>query len=131
MIVLDASAGIDWLLWHEPQAPGVESELQRATGVHVPHLWSVEVLQVLRRHVRRGVLAPDRANAALEVATDVPTQRYPHEPLAGRIWALRDNLTAYDAAYVALAEVLEVPLVTSDRRLAGAPGHRAEVILVG
>lgn len=127
MIVLDASAGLDLLLWREPQAELIAGHLRRATGIHVPHLWLVEVTQVLRRHVLNGALDADRAARALDVAMDLPTQRYAHEPLAPRIWQLRDNASTYDAAYLALAEALEVPLLTTDRKLANTPGHLARV----
>lgn len=130
MIVLDASAALDWLLWREPLAESVEIRLRAASGIHVPHLWMVEVMQVLRRHVHRGALDQTRAAATLDMAMGVPTQRYAHEPLSQRIWQLRDNATAYDAAYLALAEALDAPLLTTDRKLANTPGHTATVTLL-
>ena len=97
--------------------------------LHVPHLFDVEVLNVLRRHALRGALSEARARLALRRLSGAALDRYPHGPLVARIWDLRDNLTAYDAAYVALAEALDAPLVTTDDRLARASGHRARVEL--
>ncbi len=87
----------------------------------------VEVLQVLRRLESRGELQPARAAAALSLLEVLPMRRHPHAPLLTRIWALRDNLTAYDATYVALAEALGAVLVTCDARLSRAPGLHATV----
>ena len=82
---------------------------------------------MLRRYERAGELSTGRAHAAVTDLGDLPLQRYQHAPLLPRMWELRLNLTGYDAAYVALAEVLRAPLVTADARLASAPGHRATV----
>ena len=130
MIVADASAILEVLL-RTDAAPRVEARLFAAgESLHAPHLLDVEVAQVLRRYAARHELTPLRALAALELLARFPIARYPHAPLLGRIWALRENLTAYDAAYVALAEGLGATLVTRDERLASAPGHRARVDLV-
>ena len=99
--------------------------------LHVPHLFEIEVLQVLRRHNLGGVLTPERAKLALSRLRATRLMRYPHAPFWERIWELRENLTAYDAAYVSLAETLDAPLVTTDARLARASGHRATVELYG
>lgn len=128
MIVLDASAVVEWLLGR-PLAGAVEQRIGGGS-LHAPHLLAVEVAQVLRRWERAGVLPAERGALAVAALGDLDVATYPHEPLLPAIWALRDNLTAYDAAYVALARVLDAPLVTLDRRLAGAP-HGAEVDLVG
>ena len=98
-------------------------------SVHVPHLLDVEVLSVLRHHTLRRVLARERGATALQDLENIKMSRYPHTSLLGRIWELRDNLTAYDAAYVALAEALGAPLITKDERLARAPGNHATVEL--
>jgi predicted nucleic acid-binding protein len=87
----------------------------------------VEVTQVLRRFVARGEIEPERARQALEDLADLPLQRYAHDVLLPRVWELRQNLTAYDAVYVALAEVLDAPLLTRDARILRAPGHGARV----
>jgi predicted nucleic acid-binding protein len=98
-----------------------------AHDAHVPELADVEVLSVLRRLVARGELAPDRGVVALDDYRDLGLERFPHLPLLARAWQLRDAVTAYDAQYVALAEILDVPLVTADRRLSRAPGLRCPV----
>jgi predicted nucleic acid-binding protein len=126
MIVVDASALLEVLL-RTPSAGAIEERLF-ATGqsLHAPHLIDVEVTQVLRRYVNSGAIEPARGEAALMDLADFPIHRYPHDMLLRRIWSLRHNLTAYDAAYVALAEALDRPLLTRDHRLASAPGHEAK-----
>lgn len=127
MIVLDASAIIEVLLQTKAGAPFTERLLSSDTSLHVPHLLDIEVAQVLRRFVARGELNPKRALQALEDLQDLPLERYPHDVLIHRIWELRENLTAYDATYVALAEVLDATLLTRDGRILRAPGHHARV----
>ena len=95
-----------------------------------PILLDVEVAQVLRWYAASGEIDGERGRTALADLADFPLNRYPHEFLLPRIWDLRQNLTAYDAVYVALAEALDAPLITCDRRLAAAPGHRARVEVV-
>ena len=130
MIVVDASAAVTMFLNLGPSAAGVRERLkQSAEEVHIPHLFDVEVLQALRRHSLRGDLSGEQGRLILNLLREMKAVRYPHAPLAARIWELRDHLTAYDAAYVALAEVLDAPLVTMDARLAQAPGHKAAVEL--
>lgn len=127
MIVVDASAVIELLL-RSPLGERVEHRLfARPEALHGPHLLDVEVLQVLRRFESRGELQGPRAATALSLLDVLPMRRHPHAPLLSRIWALRDNLTAYDATYVALAEALGAVLVTCDARLGRAPGVRATV----
>jgi len=98
--------------------------------LHAPHLIDVEVAQVLRRFVAGRRLTEGRAEEALEDLGDLPLTRYPHGVLLQRVWALRHNLTAYDAVYVALAEALEAPLVTRDAKMASAARSRARIDLV-
>lgn len=130
MIVLDASSAIDWLL-RTPAGAKVEYRIDsRSEAVHVPHLLDLEVTQVLRRFVQDGSLSPGRADEALQDLMDARFNRHPHWLLLPRIWELRHNLTAYDGAYIALAELLEAPLITRDRRLRSAAGHSAEVELL-
>ena len=130
MIVLDASAAIDWLL-HTPAGIKVDQRIySRSESVHVPHVLDLEVAQVLRRFVRDRSLSSGRAVAALQDLMDVRFTRYPHWQLLPRIWQLRHNLTAYDGAYLALAELLNAPLITRDRRVSSAPGHHAQVELL-
>ena len=91
----------------------------------------LEVLPALRRQALLGTLSRKRSSEALTDLGNISFARYPHTPLVGRIWELRENLTAYDAAYVALAEALEAPLVTMDGRLSQAPGVRAAIEVYG
>lgn len=129
MIVIDASAALEMLL-QTPAAEKIAARvLQRGETLHAPHLIDVEIAQVLRRYTLSGQVATKRCRDALDDWQAFRVHRYPHEPLMTRIWELRDNLTAYDAAYVALAEALEAPLLTRDARIAKAPGHRAQVDL--
>lgn len=127
MIVLDASAILEVLLQTAAGASVTERFLAPDSTLHVPHLMDVEVAQVLRRFVARSEIAPERARQALEDLADLPLQRYAHDILLPRVWELRQNLTAYDAVYVALAEVLDAPLLTRDARILRAPGHGARV----
>jgi predicted nucleic acid-binding protein len=133
MIVLDASAAIEWLL-QTPKAPAIEARLfskgSQTPRWHVPHVIDVEVAQVLRKHVAKGIMADARGYEALQDLLDLPLVRYPHDFLLPRVWELRKNLTAYDAVYVALAEALEMPLLTCDGNIAGAPGHRARIDVI-
>lgn len=127
MIVLDTSAAVDWLL---QTAAGQRIEQRIYAGqdtLHTVYLLDVEFLQVLRRLVRGGTLSPKRAEEAIEDLAALRITRYAPVPLLQRIWRHRQNLSAYDAAYVALAEKLRAPLVTRDQRIAAAPGHTATV----
>ena len=131
MIVADASVVLELLL-RTDAAPAIEARLfRRGETIHVPALLDLEVAQVLRRYVSRAELTSARAQVSLDLLIGFPMERYQHDALLPRIWELRDNLTAYDAAYVALAEGLRAPLATCDRRLAGAPGLRARVEVFG
>jgi predicted nucleic acid-binding protein len=127
MIVLDASAAVDWLL---RTAAGQRIEQRIYAGqetLHTVSLLDVEFAQVLRRLVRQGSLTPKRAGEAIEDLAALRITRYAPVLLLQRIWRLRQNLSAYDAAYVALAERLQAPLITRDQRMAAAPGHTALV----
>lgn len=119
------------MLLSTPDAPAVyQRVLRRGQTIHAPHLLDLEVLQVLRRYCTSGELTAERAEQALTDYLDFPMTRYAYDALAPRIWELRQNATAYAAAYVALAEALSAPLITRDRRLANSSGHRAVIELV-
>jgi predicted nucleic acid-binding protein len=130
VIVVDTSAVLEVLL-RTPAAAAVEERLfAPSETLHAPHLIDLEVAQVLRRYAAAGQIAAERGRTALADFADFPVHRYPHGVLLPRIWELRRNLTAYDAAYVALAEALDAPLLTRDRKLAAAPGLGARIDLV-
>lgn len=97
--------------------------------MHAPHLLDLEVAQVLRRLALRGDISEERANVGLLTLFDLRVIRHSHVNLLPRIWQLRHNLSAYDAAYVALAELIDATLITRDSRLAAASGHSARVEL--
>jgi predicted nucleic acid-binding protein len=126
VIVLDASAILELLLQTD-RGRALEARVTGARVLNAPHLLDLEVTQVLRRNTLRGVLAPARAEGALRDFSDLRIERYPHHPFLGRVWALRENATAYDAVYLALAEALDAPLITTDPKLARVPGHDARV----
>lgn len=130
MIVVDASALLEFLL-QTSLGTRVEARLFRdGDELHAPHLIDVEVTQGLRRLVRSGEVSPDRAAEAIADLVDVDLHRHAHLDLLTRAWKLRDNVTAYDAVYVALAEALGATVVTCDARLGKAPGHRTRVEVV-
>ena len=130
MIVLDASAALEFLL-NTPLGERVGDRLSRpGETLHAPHLLDVEVLHVVRRLGAAGTLGERQASRVLGDLSDLPLVRYSHQDLVGRAWTLRATLTAYDAMYVSLAEALEATVVTCDLRLGRAHGHRAEVEVV-
>lgn len=125
MIVPDASATVDWLL-QTPSGQRIEQRIySRQETLHSVHLLDVDFAQVLRRLVRQRTLTPKRAGEAIDDLAALRITRYEPVLLLKRIWQLRQNLSAYDAAYVALAEQLRAPLITRDQRIAAAPGHAA------
>lgn len=130
MIVVDASALLEVLL-NSTAAPLLAQRLfAPGETLHAPHLLDLEVAQVLRRYALQGEIGEERATQALADLADLPLNRYSHDFLLPRIWALRHNATAYDAAYLALAEVLDAVLVTCDRGLASVPGVSADVEVI-
>jgi predicted nucleic acid-binding protein len=131
MPVVDASALVGYLAGGEHADVVRARLLGHVESLWAPHLIDAEVGHVLRRAVRVGELQATTARAALEDLADLPMRRAAHVGLLGRAWALRRNVSFYDALYVALAEVLDLPLVTLDGRLAGAPGVRAEIEVLG
>jgi predicted nucleic acid-binding protein len=130
MLVIDASA-VTELLLVRGGAPAVERRIVEHHGdLHAPHLIDVEVLSALRRIVAAGLATSERAGEAVRDFQDLTIERYAHEPLVPRVWAFRENFSAYDAVYVALAEALTadgVPLLTADTRLARAMEKHADV----
>ena len=129
MIVLDASAAVDWLL-QTSAGQSIENRIySRHETLHAPHLLDLEVTQVLRRLALQGVISAHRADEAVRDLLDLRITRYPHLVLLPRLWQLRHKFSAYDAAYIVLAEKLGGTLVTRDRRLASASGHAAAVEL--
>lgn len=127
---MDASALIE-LLTRTERGRRVEARVLRPSdSVHAPALIDLEVAQVLRRYVLSGQVPEHWARMALDIATAFPMTRYLHEPLIKRVWDLKDNVTAYDAAYVALGEALRAPLVTCDARLARVAGFTTPVELI-
>ncbi|HEV3510516.1 MAG TPA: type II toxin-antitoxin system VapC family toxin [Candidatus Sulfotelmatobacter sp.] len=129
MIVLDASAAIDWLL-QSPAGQLIERRIySRGETLHAPHLIDVEIAQVLRRLAREATISDRRADAAIHDLIRLRIVRYPHVVLLPSIWRHRHNLSAYDAAYLALAEQLGAALITRDARLANTSGHAAKIEL--
>jgi predicted nucleic acid-binding protein len=127
VIVVDASALLEFLL-QTPLGRRVEARLfVGGQDLHAPHLVDVEVTQALRRLVRAGEITPARAADVLVDLADLDLHRHGHLDLLWRAWQLRQNVTVYDAIYVALAEALDTRLITCDVALSRAPGHRAGI----
>jgi predicted nucleic acid-binding protein len=130
VIVLDASALVELLL-NTPAGQTISSRINDpALGIHIPHLADVEVAQALRRYVLKGELDEGEAARALADLRALDLQRHAHEPMIDRVWELRKNVGAYDATYIAVAEVLDTILLTCDGPLARAPGMTARVEFV-
>jgi predicted nucleic acid-binding protein len=130
LIVLDASAAIELLLG-TPRAEALATRLLDADErLHAPHLFDIEVTQALRRLAQLRQISTVRAQEALDDAALLTIERHPHTDLLPRIWSLRNALSAYDAAYIALAEALDAPLITCDAKLAKSQGHGAAIELI-
>jgi predicted nucleic acid-binding protein len=129
LIVLDASAAVDWLL-QTSAGQRIERRIySNSESLHTPHLLDLEVTQALRRLVREGAVPARRGDEAIRDLLDLRIARYPHSVLLPRIWQLRRNFSAYDAAYVVLPEKLGATVVTRDGRLASTSGHAAHIEL--
>jgi predicted nucleic acid-binding protein len=128
VIVVDASVVLEALL----RRVNAEAARERllAGGLHAPHLIDIEVAHVIRRYAAIGDMDRERGRAALAILADLPLRRYRHDFLLQRVWEFRNHFTAYDAVYVALAEALDVPLLTRDQRLAGAARAHVRVEVV-
>lgn len=129
MIVVDASIAAAALGSDDEEGARARAHFPK-DDVFVPELIDLEVTSYIRRAVRLGQMESQRALQALADLALMPFERVSHTPFLSRIWELRHNLTPYDAAYVALAEVMEAPLLTADARLARAPGLACEVVLI-
>ena len=130
MIVLDASVVVELLLRTADASRIEEQVFGGGDPLHAPHLLDVEVAHVIRRYAMAGELTESRAKESLNLLATMPLARHPHTDMLSRIWALRSNLTAYDAAYVALAEGLGARLLTRDARLARSQAHEARIELL-
>lgn len=126
MLVADASVLVVALADDGPDGDQARARL-RGERVVLPELADLEVVSVLRRQMAVGTLDARRADLALDDLAALPARRAPHRPLLRRCWELRNNLTVYDAAYVAVAEIMQATLVTADRRLAAASGPRCTI----
>ena len=129
MLVVDASALAPALADDGPDGDTARTRL-RGHSLAAPELIDLETTSVIRRQLHAGHLDARRAQLALTDLVELPLRRTPHRPLLARCWELRQNLTVYDAAYVALAELLDVALLTADARLANAPGLRCQLDLL-
>jgi predicted nucleic acid-binding protein len=129
VIVIDASALVELVVGGTPRAARLAARIAGSESLHAPYLIDLEVTSVLRRLEAQRMVSRALATRAIGDLLALDVTRYPHDVLVPRIWQLRGNLTAYDAAYVALAESLRAPLVTCDGQLAAAPGNRATIEL--
>ena len=129
MMVIDSSALLEVLL-RGPRALEIEKCIFAPhETLHAPHLLDLEVAQVLRRYCISGEMSHARGREAVVDLLNLPIARYPHDIFLDRIWELRNVMTAYDAAFVALAESLPAPLLTCDAKLAATTGHQATITL--
>lgn len=130
MIVVDASAVLELLLGTERAERVAARVLAPDERLDAPHLVDIEVGQALRRLAQLNAITVLRAEEALADFASLVIERHAHLELLPRIWQLRDSLTAYDAAYVTLAEALDAPVLTCDAKLGRAHGHRARIEVV-
>ena len=133
MLVVDASAVAELLLGRAAANAVAQRIVEHDYDLHAPHLLDVEVVSALRRLVAAGDASAARAGDALADLADLPLERYPHDVLVPRVWTLRDNVSPYDAVYLALAEALTddgVPLATADARFARAARAHSHVDVV-
>lgn len=127
MIVIDASVGFEIVTRTEK---GLEMARHISGPVHVPELFDIEVIQTVRRHRYRNEIDENRAASAIDYLEALPAERHSHLALRGRIWSLRDNVTAYDAAYLALAEQLDCDFWTRDRKFEAIPNLAVTILTV-
>jgi predicted nucleic acid-binding protein len=131
MLVADASLVVDLLVDGGERSAWAEDRVSAAGRLHAPHVLDLEVAAALRNLVLRREISERSAAGSLRTFSELPVRRYPAAPLLERIWQLRHRFTPYDAAYVALAEALAIPLATTDDRVARAGGHGAEIVAFG
>ncbi len=130
MLVLDASIVIE-LLVNGRRASSIRQRLEHSTeSWHAPQLIDVEVVQVLRRYVRRGWIVTEHGETAIHALRDFDMVRHEHRWLLSRVWQHRNNLTAYDAVYLALAEALPARLMTADRAFEAVASNQVTVELI-
>lgn len=129
-MIMDTSAAIELLLRTEKGDRVFELISSEDAELHAPHLLVTEVVQVLRRQVRSGLLDVSRAAESLSIFSELGIQFHDHLPLMARTWQLRENVSAYDATFIALAESLHQPLITADERLRNAPGIGTDVVVI-
>lgn len=130
MIVIDASLAFDIAIATHAGKALSDRLMRRGNALAAPEIIELEFLQTLRRFLRHGEFQQERADNAMRIFAAMEIERFSHSPLRERIWALRENLTAYDAAYFALAELLGAPLWTRDRKFASVSGHAAHIEIV-
>jgi predicted nucleic acid-binding protein len=130
LIIVDASVIATALADDNSDGDRVRSRLYNE-HLTAPEIIDIEVISVIRKALRSGSLDQRRADFALSDLADLELDRISHRPLLSRIWELRDNVTPYDAAYVALAEMIGATLVTADGRLANSTGPRCEIEFLG
>jgi predicted nucleic acid-binding protein len=130
MIVLDASAAVELLLNTEKGSRVAARIADPMCAVYAPHLIDIEVAHAARGLMRGGILTRERGALLLTDLRSLDLERFAHDLLLPRIWSLAGHLTAYDAAYVALAEMLDAHLVTADAHLARTTGHKARIDLI-
>ncbi len=131
MSVLDASVVVDALVGDGPRSPAAEAALSAQPVVDAPAILKAEVLSALRRAEVLGHLSASVLRDGLDHLSRLAVQQHPVDPFMDRIWELRANLSVYDGWYVALAEELDTVLITTDQRLASAPGPRCPIEVVG
>ncbi|HET6602197.1 MAG TPA: type II toxin-antitoxin system VapC family toxin [Gaiella sp.] len=127
MIVVDSSAFVDLAFGRDQLGAWVAAQLRATESLAAPYVVDIEVMGACRSLAHRKVVSDEVAHAAVEAFGRLRLERYPHMTLRERIWELRNSVSAPDAAYVALAEALDVALVTTDRRLARAHGFACEI----
>ena len=125
--MIDASAAVDLLVGRDEGLDWLDARIRPEHDLQVPAVFDVEVLHSLRKLEASQAIAAPALAVALQGYPALRISRHDHVPLRSRIWELRHNLSAYDAAYVALAEALDAPLITTDRRLARSSGHEATI----